>query len=58
MEHICNECDEVWFDNKSFPKCPHCKSSDAVSIFDETPDKEENEDEKIQTRFTQDDKGD
>ena len=35
MEHICNECDAVWFDNEKAGKCPECGSNDVMHLFDE-----------------------
>ena len=41
MEHICGECDHVWFDNEPRGSCPVCGNFiNNAHIFDELPDEE------------------
>ena len=35
MEHECERCHKVWFDNKTGGDCPDCGSSEVYNIFDE-----------------------
>jgi predicted nucleic acid-binding Zn-ribbon protein len=38
MEHECEDCKEMWFDNKASGACPKCGSWEVKSFFDEAPD--------------------
>ncbi len=35
LEHACNDCDEVWFDNEQGSACPKCESRSSSVWFDE-----------------------
>ena len=52
LEHECNDCNEVWFDNNFYSSCPKCGSKDNRKMFDEQfdhypeiPEEEEDEDD-------------
>ena len=38
MEHRCNSCQNVWFDNERYGECPECKSTDVHHHSDEAGD--------------------
>jgi len=38
MEHECEDCKKMWFDNKASGACPKCGSWEVKSFFDEAPD--------------------
>lgn len=40
MEHLCAECNKVWFDNRSGGACPKCGSTNVVHVFDEEGDRD------------------
>ena len=35
LEHECNKCNEVWFDNQHWSACPNCGSTDKRTLWDE-----------------------
>ena len=35
MEHECNDCKYMWFDNSTDSKCPKCGSINTDSTYDE-----------------------
>ena len=49
MEHQCDTCGEMWFDNKASGTCSKCGSYDVASFYDEAnydePDRVEVEEE-------------
>ena len=38
MEHVCNDCNKTWFDNKPRGDCTKCGSVDVGHYFDEAND--------------------
>ena len=45
MEHECEDCKEMWFDNKASGQCSACGSSEVRSFFDEVRDSQNESDE-------------